>query len=34
MSYAMWQAFGDYFDFLCQLKEECYFNFNFNFNFN
>ena len=27
MSYVMWQAFGDYFDFLCQLKEEYYFNF-------
>ena len=27
MSYAMWQAFGDHFDFLCKLKEKYYFNF-------
>lgn len=27
MSYAMWQAFGDYFDFICELKEQFYFNF-------
>lgn len=27
-SYSMWQALEEDFDFLCQLKEEYYFNFN------